>query len=104
MAPEKLQALAAIDLKRMPLVAQGARLGTPVAGARQFVAIGLNYRKHAQEAGMEIPQYPVVFTKAPSTVIGPGVNIPSHLDPTRSTDYEGELGVVIGTGDRKSVV
>ena len=55
MSPAKLQALAALDLKRMPLVPDGTRLGAPVAGTRQFVAIGLNYRKHAQESGLEIP-------------------------------------------------
>ena len=56
LSPAKLQALAAIDLSRMPLVPQGARLGAPVAGTRQFVAIGLNYRKHALESGLEIPK------------------------------------------------
>ena len=54
----------------MPLVPQGERLGAPVAGTRQFIAIGLNYRKHAQEAGLELPKEPVVFTKTVSCAVG----------------------------------
>ena len=55
LAPEKLAALAAINLAKMPLVPTGARLGTPITGIRQFIAIGLNYRKHAEESGMARP-------------------------------------------------
>lgn len=47
LAPEKLNALSAIDLEKMPQVPEGTRFGAPVAGSRQFIAIGLNYRKHA---------------------------------------------------------
>ncbi|HSV84829.1 MAG TPA: fumarylacetoacetate hydrolase family protein [Ramlibacter sp.] len=96
LAPEKLGALAAIDLNRMPLVPQGTRLGTPVTGIRQFVAIGLNYRKHAQEAGMEIPKDPVVFTKAITSLAGPAddVRLPANSE---ALDWEIELGFVIGT-------
>lgn len=68
MSPAKLQALAAIDLSRMPLVPKGARLGTPVTGIRQFVAIGLNYRKHAEESYLEISKEPVLFTKALTSI------------------------------------
>lgn len=96
LAPEKLQALTAIDLKRLPLVAEGTRLGPPVAGTRQFVAIGLNYRQHAEEAGLEIPKEPVVFTKAITSLAGPDddVRLP---EGSVSTDWEVELGFVIGT-------
>ena len=100
MSPAKLQALAAIDLKRMPLVPQGARLGTPIAGTRQFVAIGLNYRKHAEEAGMELPKEPVVFHKALTSLAGPNDDI--VLPPGSETgDWEIELGLVIGTTARQ---
>ena len=74
--------------------------------ARNIMCIGKNYRDHANEVkslpagGSDLPEYPIVFTKAPSTVIGPGVAIPSHLDASRSTDYEGELGVIVGRGGR----
>lgn len=96
LAPEKLQALAAIDLRRMPLVPKGTRLGAPVAGVRQFVAIGLNYRKHAEEAGLEIPKEPVVFTKALTSLAGPDDDV--RLPPgSEAGDWEIELGFVIGT-------
>lgn len=100
MAPEKLKALAAIDLKRMPLVPAGTRLGTPVAGVRQFICIGLNYRKHAQEAGMEIPKDPVIFTKALTSLAGPDDDV--ELPPgSEAGDWEIELGFVIGTTARR---
>jgi 2,4-didehydro-3-deoxy-L-rhamnonate hydrolase len=100
MAPEKLKALAAIDLKRMPLVPTGTRLGTPVAGVRQFVCIGLNYRKHAEEAGMDIPKDPVVFTKALTSLAGPDDDV--ELPPgSAAGDWEIELGFVIGTTARR---
>jgi 2,4-diketo-3-deoxy-L-fuconate hydrolase len=96
MAPAKLEALAAVDLQRMPIVASDIRLGTPVGGIRQFVAIGLNYRRHAQESGLEVPKEPVVFTKALTSLAGPNDAI--KLPPqSESTDWEIELGFVIGT-------
>ena len=100
MAPAKLQALAAIDLMRMPLVPQGTRLGAPLAGIRQFVAIGLNYRKHAQESGLEIPKEPVVFTKALTSIAGPNddVELP---EGSETGDWEIELAFVIGTRAKK---
>ena len=76
---------------------------------RNVFCVGKNYREHAKEfadSGFDasskevVPEAPVVFTKPPSAVIGPGIPIPAHLDPTGSTDYEGELAVVIGQGGR----
>lgn len=96
MAPDKLAALAAVDLARMPAVPDGTRLGAPIAGTRQFIAIGLNYRRHAEESGLEIPREPVVFTKAPTSIGGPDDDIRLPEGST-STDWEVELGVVIGT-------
>lgn len=96
LAPEKLRALAAIDLAQMPPVPAGSRLGAPVAGTRQFVAIGLNYRKHAQEAGLDLPQEPVVFTKAITSIAGPDDDVTLPPDATTG-DWEIELGFVIGT-------
>ncbi|GAC1389924.1 MAG: fumarylacetoacetate hydrolase family protein [Variovorax sp.] len=100
MAPAKLRALTAIDLARMPLVPEGTRLGAPVAGVRQFVAIGLNYRKHAEESGLEIPKEPVVFTKALTSIAGPddAVELP---EGSEAGDWEIELGFVIGTQCKK---
>lgn len=95
MPSEKLKALGAIDLERMPKVDAGVRLGVPVAGVRQFVCIGLNYRKHAEEAGLDIPKEPVVFTKALTSLSGPNddVILPGGSE---STDWEVELGFVMG--------
>lgn len=96
MAPDKLSALAAIDLARMPLVPDGTRLGVPLAGIRQFIAIGLNYRQHAIESGLEIPKEPVVFNKALTSLVGPDddVRLP---EGSKAMDWEVELGFVIGT-------
>ena len=96
MSAERLAAIAAIDLEKMPLVAGTPRLGTPVAGVRQFVAIGLNYRKHAEEAGLAIPAEPVVFTKAITSLSGPDDDIVLPPDSVE-TDWEIELGFVIGS-------
>jgi len=100
MSPAKLEALKAINLSRMPLVPAGTRLGAPVAGTRQFVAIGLNYRKHAAESGLEIPKEPVVFTKALTSLAGPNddVELP---EGSEAGDWEIELGFVIGTQAKK---
>jgi 2-keto-4-pentenoate hydratase/2-oxohepta-3-ene-1,7-dioic acid hydratase in catechol pathway len=76
---------------------------------RNIFCVGKNYHEHAKEfanSGFDatakevVPEAPVVFSKPPSAVIGPGEPIPSYLDPTSSVDYEGELAVVIGTGGR----
>jgi 2-keto-4-pentenoate hydratase/2-oxohepta-3-ene-1,7-dioic acid hydratase in catechol pathway len=76
---------------------------------RNIFCVGKNYHEHAKEfahSGFDatakevVPEAPVVFSKPPSAVIGPGEPIPSHLDPTSSVDYEGELAVVIGKGGR----
>lgn len=97
--PARLEALAAIRLDRMPFVEGKQRFGVPVAGVRQFVCIGLNYRKHAEESGLPIPQEPVVFTKALTSLSGADDDI--VLAPgSEETDWEIELGFVIGTTAR----
>lgn len=100
---EKLDALAAIDLGRLPQIPTGTRIGVPVAGMRQFVCIGLNYRKHAEEAGQPIPEEPVVFTKALTCLTGPNDPVVLPRD-SQTTDWEIELGFVIGkTAQRVAV-
>lgn len=96
LAPDKLAVLQAIRLDRLPLVPPGTRLGTPVAGTRQFIAIGLNYRRHAEESGLAIPEEPVVFTKALTSLAGPDDDVPMP-EGSVATDWEIELGFVIGT-------
>lgn len=100
LAPQRLQALAAIDLQKLPIVEDSVRIGVPVAGSRQFVAIGLNYRKHAEEAGMDIPKEPVIFTKAITSLSGPNDDIVLP-DGAQQGDWEIELGFIIGTTARK---
>jgi 2,4-diketo-3-deoxy-L-fuconate hydrolase len=96
LSPARLQALAAIDLTRMPLLADDLRIGAPVAGVGQFIAIGLNYRRHAEEAGMPIPAEPIVFNKAITSICGP--NDDTVLpDGAQQGDWEIELGIVIGS-------
>ncbi|MEI9851927.1 MAG: fumarylacetoacetate hydrolase family protein [Sphingomonas sp.] len=95
-SPAGLARLAALDVEALPLVGGSPRLGVPVAGTRKFLAIGLNYADHAAESGMPIPAEPVVFTKAVSCLQGPDdpVVIPRG---SVKTDWEVELGVVIGS-------
>jgi 2,4-diketo-3-deoxy-L-fuconate hydrolase len=100
LAPERLRALAAIDLEKMPLVDASVRIGTPVAGVRQFVAIGLNYRQHAREAGLDLPQEPVVFTKALTSLSGPDDDIVLP-EGSEQTDWEVELAFVMGSTARR---
>lgn len=103
MSPEKLAALDSVDLSRMPMVNAGVRLGAPITGTRQFVAIGLNYRKHAEESGHEIPKEPVVFTKATTCISGPNDDV-LLPEGSVSTDWEIELGFVMGrTASKVSV-
>ena len=93
---EGLERLRALDPASLPLVEGSPRLGVPVAGTRKFLAIGLNYADHAAEAGLAIPAEPVIFTKAVSCLQGPDdpVMIPRG---SVKTDWEVELGFVIGT-------
>lgn len=95
LAPEKLQAIAAIDLEKMPVVPEGTRLGAPVSGVRQFVAIGLNYRKHAAESGMPIPKDPVVFNKAITCIQGSNDDL-VQPEGAKTMDWEVELAFVVG--------
>lgn len=90
-----LAKLARLNPEKLPLVRGKPRMGCPVSGVSKFIAIGLNYADHAAEAGMPIPAEPVVFTKAISCIQGPDdpVMLPKG---SKKTDWEVELGVVIG--------
>src|SRR5258708_7218552 len=96
LSPAVLDRLRRLDPASLPLVAGSARLGPCVGPVSKVLAIGLNYRKHAEEAGMPIPTEPIFFLKATSTICGPNddVIIPKG---SQKTDYEVELGIVIGT-------
>src|SRR3981189_2172126 len=92
---ESLAGLQKIDTKELPLVAGSPRIGACVTGVGKFICIGLNYSDHAAESGMAVPAEPVVFMKATSAICGPydDVMIPRGGE---KTDWEVELGVVIG--------
>ncbi len=93
--PASLAELADIDSETLPLVPGPPRLGPCVAGVGKFLAIGLNYADHAKEAGAAIPDEPVLFTKATSSICGPydDTVIPRGA---QKTDWEVELGLIIG--------
>lgn len=97
--PEGLAALHALDPDSLPLVPgtpqEDLRLGACVGGIGKYVCIGLNYADHAEEAGMPIPQEPIIFNKWTSAVCGPNDPIQVPRDSVK-TDWEVELGVVIG--------
>ncbi len=96
LSPQALKKLAKIDPASLPLVRGEPRFGVPLGGVGKFIAIGLNYADHAEEAGMAIPPEPIVFSKAITCLSGP--DDPILLPPgSKKTDWEVELGVVIGT-------
>ena len=95
LAPAKLKELARLDAKKLPLVKGKPRLGPCVTSVPKFVAIGLNYVDHAKESGNPIPEHPVVFYKAETCIVGANDNIMLPPESTH-TDWEVELGVVIG--------
>ncbi len=95
LAPEGLAKLAALDPASLPLVDGDVRYGPCVAGTGKFICIGLNYSDHAAETGATVPPEPIIFMKATSAITGPNdtVLIPRN---SQKTDWEVELGVVIG--------
>ena len=78
----------------MPVVPEETRIGAPISGARQFIAIGLNYRKHAAESGMPIPKDPLVFNKAITCIQGPDDDL-AQPEGSKTMDWEAELGFVV---------
>lgn len=92
---EGIAALAALDPKSLPLVENPGRLGPCVSRVGKFICVGLNYADHAAETGAKIPEEPILFMKATSAITGPNDNV---IIPRKSkkTDWEVELGVVIG--------
>lgn len=93
--PESLEKLSQVDLAVLPLAIGSPRLGPCVGSVGKFICIGLNYSDHAAESGMAVPVEPVVFMKATSAICGPNDNIMIPRNAIK-TDWEVELGVVIG--------
>jgi len=94
MTKDLIVRLSALDADALPAVDPSVRIGPPVRTAGHFIAIGLNYVDHAIESGLKPPAEPVVFSKAPSCIVGPNddVVLPKGSE---KTDWEVELGVVI---------
>jgi ureidoglycolate lyase len=90
-----LEKLRAVDTSKLPLVEEGTRIGPCVGRAGKFICVGLNYADHARESGVEPPKEPVLFMKATSAICGPNDNVIIPRN-SRKTDWEVELGVVIG--------
>lgn len=95
LTPEGLAVLRAIDPQKLPVVEGTPRLGAPVAGPRQFVALGRNYALHVKEAKNDLPEAPMVFNKALTSISGARDDIPLYPG-SHALDYEGELALVIG--------
>jgi 2,4-diketo-3-deoxy-L-fuconate hydrolase len=99
LSPTSLQRLREIKIDTLPIVATPGRLAPPWSGMQKFICVGLNYADHAAESGMAVPAEPVIFTKATSALIGcnDAVVLPQG---SLKSDWEVELGVVIGTKAR----
>lgn len=93
--PKALDELRALDPLSLPLVEDGVRIGTPIANIGKLICVGLNYADHAKESNLPVPSEPVLFMKATSAICGPNdaVIIPRGSE---KTDWEVELGIVIG--------
>jgi 2-keto-4-pentenoate hydratase/2-oxohepta-3-ene-1,7-dioic acid hydratase in catechol pathway len=99
LAPAALAKLAALDLASLPKAPADARLGAPVAGTHNFIAIGLNYADHAKETGQEIPAEPILFNKASTSICGPYDDVIQPRN-SRHLDWECEIAFVIGARAR----
>ena len=99
LSPAALAKISKHKTDKLPLVKGKPRFGSPVANVGKFIAIGLNYTDHAEESGMPIPAEPVVFMKANSCVQGPNDDVMLPKGSVK-TDWEVELGIVIGSKAR----
>lgn len=99
LSPESIARLKALDPASLPLVQDTPRIGACVGRVGKFICIGLNYADHAAETGADIPKEPIIFNKWTSAIVGPNDNVEIPRNSTK-TDWEVELGVVIGKGGR----
>src|SRR4249920_2421091 len=99
LSPEMITKLGALDTAKLPQVPASVRLGACVGGVGKFICIGLNFSDHAAESNLPVPAEPVVFGKWTSAIVGPNddIEIPRG---SQKTDWEVELGVVIGRHGR----
>lgn len=99
LSPKSLAKLAKIKTAKLPAVRGKPRMGVPFTGSTKFVAIGLNYADHAAETGSPIPKEPIVFHKTLDSMVGPDDDV-MLVKGSVKTDWEVELGIVIGTRAR----
>ncbi|MDE1195012.1 MAG: fumarylacetoacetate hydrolase family protein [Pseudomonas sp.] len=99
LSPESIAKLKALDPASLPLVKGNPRIGACVGQVGKFICIGLNYADHAAETGADIPKEPIIFNKWTSAIVGPNDNVEIPRN-SKKTDWEVELGVVIGKGGR----
>jgi len=99
LAPAALDKLRSLDPKSLPLAPAGARLGAPVAGTRNFIAVGLNFADHAKETEQELPAEPILFSKAPNCIVGAYDDVIYPKDAV-NMDWEVEIAFVVGTRAR----
>ena len=99
LSPKVLARLAKVKADKLPLVRGKPRLGVPFTGATKFVAIGLNFADHAAESNLPIPKEPIIFQKTLSSLQGPDDDVMLPKNSVKS-DWEVELGIVIGTRAR----
>ena len=90
-----LERLRKINLKSLPAVSNNTRIGPCIGSVGKFLSIGLNYSDHAAETGLPIPEHPILFLKATSSIIGPNDTVYMPRGSTKS-DWEVELGLIIG--------
>ena len=95
LSAESLAKISKVDLETLPIIDSSTRIGPCVGNVGKFICIGLNYSDHAEESGMTLPSEPVVFFKATSAIVGPNDNVEIPKKSSK-TDWEVELGVVIG--------
>ncbi|KGF64696.1 MULTISPECIES: ureidoglycolate lyase [Pseudomonas] len=99
LSPESIAHLQSLDPNTLPLVEGTPRIGPCVGKIGKFICIGLNYADHAAETGADIPKEPIIFNKWTSAIVGPNDNVEIPRN-SKKTDWEVELGVVIGKGGR----
>ena len=100
LTPEGLARIAAADTASLPEIGDGERIGAPIARPGKIICVGLNYADHAEESGLDVPKEPILFSKATTSFSGPtdDIRIP---EGSAKTDWEVELGIVIGRTARK---
>ena len=100
LTPEGLSRIASADLSGLPELAADDRVGPPMARPGKIICVGLNYADHAEESGLDVPKEPIIFMKATTSYSGPTDDI--RLAPaSEKTDWEVELGIVIGRTARR---